>query len=217
MKTTNQRNTIYSAGITSATGALFHREINALLPLIQSDDWHKLLKQETFDNKFLLINAESSRRKVINHICTRIKYSFPGFWEIYESSSPAHQALMLFYLVLNSVPVVYDFHFDVTIPNWKGSSRAFEPFNYQMKLDKLADEFEIVDKWFTSTRQQIIKIYKRMLKEAGFLNDDTLIQPRMTDEFYFPFLKNHQPWFLEACFLSQADCDRIINLYSQSV
>ena len=215
MKITNQRNTIYSAGITSATGALFHREINALLPLIQSDDWHVLLKQETFDNKFLLINAESSRRKVINHICTRIKYSFPGFWKIYESSSPSQQALMLFYLVLNSVTVVYEFHFDVTIPNWKGSSRSFESFNYQMKLDKLADEFEIVDKWFASTRQQIIAIYKRMLKEAGFLNDDTLIQPRMNDEFYFPFLKNHQPWFLEACFLSPTECDRITNLYTK--
>ena len=127
MKTLIQRNTTYTAGITSATGALFHREINALLPILQSDDRVHLLKQEALDNNLLLINAESSRRKVIGHISKRIKYAFPGFWEIYVSSANEEQALMLFYLALNAVPVVYDFHFDVTLSAWKGSSRTLDP------------------------------------------------------------------------------------------
>ena len=217
MKATIQRNTTYSAGITSATGALFHREINALLPLIQSVDHEKLLKLETFENKFLLINAESSRRKSISHICARIKYAFPGFWENYASSTIEEQSLMLFYLALSSVTVIYDFHFGVTLPAWKGSSRLFDPFNYQMKLDKLADESAVVDKWFTSTRVHIIQIYKRMLKDAGFLNNELLVQPKVADGFYFPFLKNHQPWFLEACFLNQTECDRINHLYKLTI
>lgn len=214
MKTSDQRNTTYSAAITSATGALYHREINALLPLIQSDNWKELLKQEMFENKLLLVNAETSRRKVISHVSSRIQYAFPEFWEIYASSKQDEQALMLFNLALNSVAVLYDFHFDVTIPAWKGSSRLFDAYSYQMKLDKLGDQFEEVDKWYATSRIQIIKIYKRTLKEAGFLHDDDLIQPRKSDEFFFPFLKNRQSWFLEACFLSQADCDRIINLYA---
>ena len=217
MKATNQRDTKYSAGFTSGTGALFHREINALLPMLRADNAVDLLKQEIAQNNVLLINSEVTRKMAVRQISSRIKYAFPGFWEIYVASTNTEQSLMLFSLALNSVSVVYDFHFDITIPAWKGSSRTFDWFNYQMKLDQLGDQFEVVDKWLPSTRHQIIKIYKRMVKEAGFLNDDTLIQPRMTDEFYFPFLKYQQPWFLEACFLSQADCDRINNLYPQSV
>lgn len=217
MKTSDQRNTTYSAAITSATGALYLREINALLPLIQSDNWKELLKQEMFENKLLLVNAETSRRKVIRHISSRIQYAFPEFWEIYASSKQDEQALMLFNLALNSVAVLYDFHFDVTIPAWKGSSRLFDAYSYQMKLDKLGDQFEEVDKWYATSRIQIIKIYKRTLKDAGFLRGDDLIQPRMKDEFFFPFLKNQQLWFLEACFLSQTDSDRITNLYAHSI
>ncbi|MBW8331139.1 MAG: DUF1819 family protein [Prolixibacteraceae bacterium] len=217
MKTTNQRNTTYSASFTAGSGALLHREINALLPLLQSDTADELLKQEVSQNNVLMINSESARRTMIRQISARVKYAFPGFWEIYATAKSADQTLMLFYLALNSIPLLYDFHFDVTLPAWKGSSRTFDQFNYQMKLDQLGDQFEVVDKWLASTRHLILKIYKRMLKEAGFLNDTNLIQPRKDDEFYFPFLKNRQPWFLEACFLSQAECDRITNLYSRSL
>ena len=217
MKSINQRNTIYSAGFTAGTGALFHREINALLPILQGDNMSDLLKQEVAQNNVLLINSEVTRRIVIRQISSRKKYAFEGFWEVYEASTNSEQSLQLFNLALNSIPVVYDFHFNVTIPAWKGSSRTFDWFNYQMKLDQLGDQSEIVDKWQPSTRHQIIKIYKRMLKEAGFLNDDNLIQPRMVDDFYFPFLKNRQAWFLEACFLSVPECDRITNLYTKSI
>ena len=214
MKTPIQRNITYSASFTSGSGALLHREINALLPLLQSENAVELLKQEVSQNNVLMINSESARRTVIRQISSRIKYAFPDFWKIYVSAKSIDQALMLFYLALNSTPLLYDFHFDVTIPAWKGSSRTFDPFNYQMKLDQLGDQFEVVDKWLASTRKLILKIYKRMLKEAGFLNDDNFIQPRKDDEFFFPFLKTQQPWFLEACFLSPTDCDRITNLYT---
>ena len=214
MKTPIHRNITYSASFTSGSGALLHREINALLPILQSENSVELLKQEVSQNNVLMINSESARRTVIRQIFSRIKYAFPDFWDNYVSAKSEDQTLMLFYLALNSIPLLYDFHFDVTIPSWKGSSRTFDSFNYQMKLDQLGDQFEVVDKWLASTRKLILKIYKRMLKEAGFLNDDNFIQPRKDDEFFFPFLKNQQPWFLEACFLSPTDCDRITNLYT---
>ncbi|HZL11860.1 MAG TPA: BrxA family protein [Prolixibacteraceae bacterium] len=216
MITSIQRNTTYSAGFTSGSGALYHREINALLPILLSDNYSERLKQEVTQNAVLMINSEVSRRTIVRQISSRIKYAFPEFWAIYASSSDTDQAMMLFYLALNSIPLLYDFHFDVTIPAWKGSSRTFDPYNYQMKLDQLGDQFEAVDKWVASTRKLILKIYKRMLKEAGFLHDDKLVLPRKEDEFFFPFMKNRQPWFLEACFLSQADIDRITKLYTKS-
>lgn len=217
MKSTTQRNTIYSAGFTSGTGALFHREINALLPFLLSENAGEQLKQEVSQNNVLLINSEKTRKTAVRQINSRIKFAFPGFWGKYTSSSYEEQALMLFYLAISAIAVVYDFHVSVTIPAWKGSSRTFDWFNYQMRLDQLGDQNPVVDKWTPGTRYQIVKIYKRMLKEAGFLQDDKLIQPRKVDEFFLPFLKNKQAWFLEACFLSQADIERINNLYAKQV
>lgn len=211
MKKPNQNKT-YSAP-TSATGGLFHRIINALIPLIRSANSDTELAQEVKDNNLLRINAQTTRSKVVGEIKRRIVAAFKEFWDIYATSSEKEQALMLFFLILKTKPLLYDFHFEVTLPAWKGSNREFEPYNYQMKIDEIGNEHENVRKYTESTREQILKIYRRMLKEAGLLKDNKFIKPNPRNEFFFPFIENGELWFLEACFLSQNEREKIMNEY----
>jgi hypothetical protein len=207
------RNTVYSASRTSATGALFYREITALLPLLKQENFNDLLFQEVKENRYLQINAQSTRRRVINEIKNRLEYAFDGFFEQFEDSTPNEQVLMMFFLTLKSVPLIYDFHFDVTLSAWKGSSRVFDPFSYQMKLDEIGNGNETVREWAESTRKQILKVYKRMLKEAGFLKGVNLVKPVTSGDFFDSFIKNNELWFLEACFLTQTEREKLINDY----
>lgn len=211
------KNTTYSATFTSATGGLYIREFNALRPLIDRPDFRAQLKKEVLENNYLQINAQSSRRKVINNLIPRIESAFEDFWHSFSDSQPQEQALMLFYLTLKTVPLVYDFHFGVTLPAWKGSGRTFDLFAYQMKIDELGNRFSNVAQWSDATRRQLIDIYKRILRDAGFLKEESLIAPRIPDQFYFIFLQNKAPWFLEACFVSQTERERIINLFYSAV
>ncbi len=198
---------------TSATGGLFHREINALLPSLLSPDSEAELAREVKENNLLRINAQTTRSKVVSDIKRRIVAAFEGFWEVYTSSSEKQQALMLFFLILKSKPLFNDFHFEVTLPAWKGSTREFETYNYQMKIDEIGNEHENVRKYTESTREQILKIYRRMLKEAGLLKDNKFIKPNPGKEFFYPFIENGELWFLEACFLSQNEREKIMNEY----
>ncbi len=207
------RNTTYSASFTTATGALFHREISAVLNLLKQDDRQYLLIQETRENQFLQINSQITRKKVVAEILSRLEYKFDGYLELFEASQETEQALLLFYLVLKSNALIYDFHFQVTLPSWKGSTRTFDSFSYQMKIDEIGNRNENVREWAESTRKLILKIYKRMLKEAGFLKGNTLIKPVCNSDFFRPFIKNNEIWFLEACFLNQAEREKVLTEY----
>lgn len=215
MKSIKNRNITYSASFTTATGALFYREILALLPLLKSTDYRILLANEVKENKVLQINAQTTRKKVITEIINRLDFQFEGFLELFENAPQNERVLLLFFLGLKAEPLIYDFHFDVTLPAWKGSSRIFDAFTYQMKMDEIGNKHENVREWAESTRKQILKIYKRILKEAGFLKGNSVVKPVCSDDFFFPFIKNNEAWFLEACFLTQAERERIINKYNQ--
>jgi hypothetical protein len=207
------QNKIYLAP-TSATGGLFQREINALLPLLHAVNSQELLAREVKENNLLQINAQSTRSKVVGEIKKRISAAFPGFWDTYKVVSPKQQALMLFFLVLKTKALIFDFHFDVTIPAWKGSTQEFMPYNYQMKIDEIGNQHENVRQYTESTREQILKIYKRMLKESGFLSDNKLVKPTVTNDFFYPFIENGESWFLEACFLNQTEREKVLNQYN---
>jgi len=210
MNNLKTKNTTYSASFTTATGGLFLREISALLPLLVSPDHKELLANEIRENRVLQINAQSTRNKVVNEINKRLSFAFPDFLDVFEFSPKPEKALLLFYLALKSEQLLYDFHFDVTIPAWKGSNRVFDPFKYNMKMDEIGNKDYSVREWAESTRKQILKIYKRMLKEAGFLKEDILIKPVFREGFFYPFIQNKELWFLEACFLSQTEREKVI-------
>ena len=217
MEKSKPKNITYSATFTSATGGLYIREFNALLPLIDQPDFIPLLKKEVLENRFLKINAQTSRKKVVNLLIPRIESAFPGFWDIFRDASPQEQALMLFYLTIKSVPLVYDFHFGVTLPAWRGSGRTFDLFSYQMKIDEMGNRFHNVSQWSDTTRRQIIDIYKRILRDVGFLKEESFVAPRMPDKFYCIFVKQRELWFLEACLVNQSDRERITNLCNSMI
>ena len=62
-------NSPYTAAITG--GGFLLNETLALLPLLQSEDREELLKDERLNNRVLMINAETSRKKAILEISRR--------------------------------------------------------------------------------------------------------------------------------------------------
>ena len=216
MNTLKNRDTVYSVSFTTSAGGLYSREFLALLPYLKSSDVDKLLQREVAENKLLQINAEKTRAKVIRQILGRLKFAFDGFWENFETLSATQQSLKMFFLVLKDIPLINDLHFNVSLPAWKGSTREFDAFALQMRLDEIGNEHQNVRQYTESTRKEIIKIYRRMLRQAGFLKGDQFVKPLRGDDFFIPFIHNNEIWFLEACFLTQTEREKIINDYKLS-
>ena len=59
----------YTASVTG--GGFLFTETGILLPLLQSEDSAKLLKDEAVNNNLLQINAESARKRIIAEVSKR--------------------------------------------------------------------------------------------------------------------------------------------------
>ena len=107
----NKNNSPYTAAITG--GGFLFEETNALLPLLQSPDRVALLKDEKVNNRLLKINAETSRKKAINEIARRYDAVSSSFWIDYQNMSEDDQKAALFFVILKTYKICFDFHAQV--------------------------------------------------------------------------------------------------------
>lgn len=192
----------YSASFTA--GSLLYKETTALLPLLLSDDAELLIKEEIKQNNILRINSETSRKRTVSEIIKRTSFTDTSFWNYYSSRSETEQKLLLFYLCLKVYKLMFDFHFNVTVPQWKSSVQEVDNYLYQMELSNISGKDEFVDSWKEKTRKDTISVYKKILKDVHLLDADgvTLKSIIAKDDFFQWFIKNQERWFLDACLLS---------------
>jgi len=199
----------YSASFTS--GGLLFPEFDALIPILISENKYELLNREILENKYLKINSESSRKRIVSELKKRAKYTDLVFYDFYSVSTAQQKKLLLFYLMLKVYPLVFTFHFDVTVDNWKKGVNNIDPYNYQMKLDELSANHQNVDKWTDQTKKKVISVYNVMLTQAGLIKNKTLTPIQTQEQFWCFFFNNDAKWFLDACLLYNESKKRLQN------
>lgn len=196
-----------------AAGSLLHKETNAILPLLLLELSDALLKQEIQQNNLLKINSESARKRTVMEIQKRFSVTNKSFWDFYVNRNEEEQKLLLFYQCLRVYRLMFDFHFNVTIKQWNSSTPQVEPYHYQMELNEIAGRDEKVYKWTDLTKQKVISVYMRILKDVNLLDPKTyqLKTIVVSDESFFAyFIKAKDLWFLDACLLSAQSKKHII-------
>ena len=201
----------YSASFTA--GSLLHKEITALLPLLQAENAEEVVRDEIKKNELLHINSESARKRIVYEIFKRTQSVEQEFWPFYGNSNQGEQKLLLFYLCLKTYPLMFDFHFNITVKQWNTSSQLIEPYYYQMELEEIAIRDETVDKWTDTTKRKAISVYLRILKEIRLIDDNNKLRSiNMSELFWRFFVSNKKYWFLDACLLSNSEKERMMTL-----
>lgn len=199
----------YSASFTA--GSLLHKETTALLPLLQSDNAEQRIREEVKNNEILHINSESARKRIVFEVIKRKNSVYPAFWDFYALSSEEEQKILLFFLCLRTYPLMFDFHFNVTLRVWNSSSQMIDPYYYQMEVEEIGIRDEVVAGWSDVTKKKAIRVYLRILKEIKLLDKNNRLQAiDMVDQFWSYFVRNQYLWFLEACLLSNLQKERLI-------
>ena len=196
-----------------AAGSLLHKETNAILPLLLSENSESFLKQEIQQNNLLKINSESARKRTVSEIIKRFSNTEKSFWDFYVSRNEEEQKLLLFYLCLKVYRLMFDFHFHVTIKQWNSSTPVVESFLYQMELNEIAGKDEKVYNWTDLTKSKVISVYMRILKDIDMLDSKTFRLKSIVvadDSFFSYFIKAKDLWFLDACLLSAQSKKQII-------
>lgn len=203
-----KQNSPYTAAITG--GGFLFNETNALLPLLMSEDADALIKDEVLNNQVMHINAETSRKKAVLEIKRRYATMPRGFWEKYLTKSPEDQKLALFYVILKTYRILFDLHFNVTVPHWNSASTTVELADLTMEFNEISSRDEFVDSWSDQTKKKIGSTYLSILRHVGIMDRDNNLQA-IADADFSDYFSMGETWFLEACLLRQYQIESLKN------
>ena len=196
----------YTAAITG--GGFLFTETNVLLPLLQSADREALLKDERVNNRLLQINAESSRYNAIVEIARRYDAMPTNFWEDYKNMNEEDQQVALFFVILKTYKICFDFHINVTMRKWNSISKSLVFDDIEMEFNEVSARDEFVDSWSEKTKRKVASGYLTILRKVGILDNEDNLHPLSASNFDY-YILNGEQWFLEACLLQPYQIENI--------
>ena len=196
----------YTAAITG--GGFLFTETNVLLPLLQSADREALLKDERVNNRLLQINAESSRYNAIVEIARRYDAMPTNFWEDYKNMNEEDQQVALFFVILKTYKICFDFHINVTMRKWNSISKSLVFDDIEMEFNEVSARDAFVASWSEKTKQKVAGSYLTILRKVGILDNEDNLHPLSASNFDY-YIINGEQWFLEACLLQPYQIENI--------
>ncbi len=196
----------YSASITG--GGFLFNETNALLPLLLDENAATLIKEEVLNNRILHINSEKSRKRNISEIKRRFEALPRAFWYDYMEMCEDDKRVALFFVLLKTYKILFDFHVNVTMRRWRSASQDISVDDLMMELNAISAKDEFVDSWSDATKKKVAFGYLSILRHVNMLGGDDHLQalrPANVD-FYFGI---GEPWFLEACLLEPYEIETL--------
>ena len=203
----------YSAAITG--GGFLFEETNALLPLLLSDDRETLLKDEKVNNRLLKINAETSRYRAIMEIARRYDAMPASFWDDYQAMSEDDQRIALFFVILKTYKICFDFHINVTMRKWNSISKSLVYDDIDMEFNEVSARDEFVDSWSDKTKRKVASAYLTVLRKVGILDKEDQLHSISASNFDY-YITIGEQWFLEACLLQPYQIEKVKNQINQT-
>lgn len=198
----------YTAALTG--GGFLFEETLTLLPLLQADNSEELLREEKVHNNMLHINAETSRKKAIMEIKRRYQSVSPSFWDNFKEMSDGDKMIALFYVILKTYKICFDFHVNVTMRKWNSISKSIDKEDLMMEFNEISAKDEFVDSWSDTTKGKVAGAYLTILRKVGMLDKDNHLHSLTCDNYGY-YLAKGEPWFLEACLLQPYEINKIKN------
>lgn len=208
-----KKNSPYTSAFTACS--FLFSEFNAVLPLLRSDNADLLLKDESVNRHYLMVNNEASARKILLEFKRRYKTVPIAFWDWYDTLDETAQKAALLYVILKTYKLLFDFHIHVAIKKWNSVDHTLTTNDLQMELLDVSANDEFVDSWSVQTKKKLMSAYLTILRQADMMDSKTneLRPLRLMPNEYKYYIENGELWFLDACLLTPMEKDNIINAY----
>lgn len=200
----------YSAAFTGCSFMMY--EMNRMLPLFLAENSDELIRQEIEDNRVLMVNTVTSRKKYILELKRRFESVPRQYWEYYMQWSENEQRLGLLYVLLRTYRIVLDFHLNVALRKWHSIDHRLSFDDVATELSQIAANDTFVDSWSDSTKNRVVSAYLTFLSQSGIYDKKTLELHRAANvgnSFYAYYICNGQDWFLETCLLYPYEIEQV--------
>jgi len=204
-----KNNSPYSAAITGC--AFLLPEFERILPLMMQPDADRLLKEEVENNEILQVNNRKARRTFVLEFRRRFNSVPLNFWQAWQKWSETGRRVGLFYAIMKTYKLVFDFHFNVAIRHWNSIDHTLTKPDVMMELNEIAAHDEFVDSWSDNTKERCGSQYLTYLRQTGLLVEKTnQLQPvRPDDDELAYYFRSGEEWFLEALLLYPYEINEI--------
>ena len=160
------------------------------------------------NNHLLQINAERSRAKAILEIKRRYEAMPAYFWNDFLEMNDSDKVAALFYVILKTYKICFDFHVNVTMKKWNSISRSVKKEDLMMELNEISAKDEFVDSWSDNTKDRVASAYLTILRKVGMLDRESHLNALGCSNFSY-YLAKGASWFLEACLLQPYEIENI--------
>ena len=164
----------------------------------------ELVKREIEENNLLMVNSLISRKRFMAEFQRRYKAVPRTFWVWYQTlTNEQAQRAALFFVMLQTYRLVFDFHFNVTVKKWRLAENVISKDDIMMEFSEIAAKDEFVDSWSDATKDKCASQYLTFLRHSGLMDEKTNeLHPIHFEpcdvEYYF---HSGYEWFLEAALL----------------
>ncbi len=134
----------------------------------------------------------------------------PSFWNDFNAMGPGDKAVALFYVILKTYKICFDFHVNVTMRKWNSVSKSIDKDDLMVEFNEISARDEFVDSWSDLTKGKVAGTYLSILRKVGMLDTTNHLQSLSCSNFGY-YLTKGEPWFLEACLLQPYEIDNIKN------
>lgn len=157
-----------------------------------------------------MLNAESSRKRIIAEVKRRFESLPISYWESFLSKSESEQRVANFYVILKTYKLIFDFHVNVIMRKWSSINRQVELDDILMEIEEIGSNDEFVNGWSEATKKKVGSAYLTILKRVGMLDENnTICKLEVDDNTFAEYLKLGEPWFLEFCLVPPYEVERI--------
>lgn len=199
-------NSPYSAAVSG--GGFLYEETNILLPLLMSGNRQEFLQQEASENRLLHINAETSRKRIMAEVERRYDAMPVSFWQDYVQMPEEDRKAALFFVLLKTYRILFDFHVNVAMKKWNSISKSVTLDDIYMELNELSAKDDFVDSWTEATKKKLASTYLTLLRKVGMLDEGNGLHPLLCGNQAY-YLLHGEAWFLEACLLQPYQIEKL--------
>lgn len=203
---------LYSASFTGAT--MMYSEMNVIVRMLLDNDSAETVRKLKTDAQYLLIKSSTSRERVTIELVKRYRTMPVSFWKEYLTLNEKQQRLALFFVILKTYSILFEFQVNLAIPKYNSIDRVLTKNDAYAALSEIATRDEFVDSWTAETRDRVASHYVTMVKQAGLSDEKTgeLKTPDVEDRDWVSYIKTGDVWFLQACFLPAYRIEQIKQL-----
>lgn len=145
---------------------MFH-ETDVIVPMFMAGDPGEAIRTARADTSVFQIKAEKSRDRVAKEILKRYK-ALPGsFWEWNLSLAEGPRRVALFYVLLKTYRLLFEFQVNLAIPKYNSPDRVLTKNDVQAALSEIASRDEFVDSWSGETRDRLSSQYLAKLRQEA--------------------------------------------------